>query len=97
MALKFQDLKRGLYKSQYTGDLELERYIIENETDLKLFKDKFPMIKNFSIENVVSNDLEKGRVIIATDCHKMTGYPTYCFEASPDDNNITAMHRIKLL
>ena len=44
MALKFQDLKRGLYKSQYTGDLELERYIIENETDLKLFKDKFPMI-----------------------------------------------------
>ena len=90
-----KNLKWGIYKSPQSGDAEIERYIIENKNDLKIFNDNFPQINTFGMYNNIEQSINEGYVIILTDPHKLTGMPTYCFESKPDNTHPSSMHRVK--
>lgn len=90
-----KNLKWGIYKSPQSGDVEIERYIVENENDLNAFRDQFPQIKILNMYNNLKQSVNEGYVVILTDPHRMTGMPTYCFESKPDNTHPSSMHRVK--
>jgi len=97
MALKFKKLKRGIYTSPQTGDIQMERYIIENQEDLKAFVKVYPQLKQMGMQANWSKSIAEGRILIATDEHPMTGFPTYCFEHQSGEEHPSDMNRLKVL
>lgn len=95
--MNHDDLKRGIYTTPHLGTMELERYVVENEDDLNAFREKFPQINMLQIYNNLKNSLAQGYIIILTDAHKFSGFPTYCFESKPDNTHPSSMHRVKLI
>ena len=95
--MKHNDLKRGLFKSPHLGDLEIERYVIENEADLNAFSKKYPQIKNLHVYDNIKNSLIEGYIILFTDAHQLSGFPTYCFESKPENTHPSSIHRLRLL
>ena len=93
MKLKYTDLKSGIYTSPQSGDLEMERYIVENQEDLDKFLQKFPQIKMLGMYKNLKRCVEEGYIVILTDVHPMTGMPTYCFEAKADSTHPSSMYR----
>lgn len=93
MSLKHSKLKRALYQTPQAPGIEIERYVIENMSDLNAF------IKVINTPTIVINNwtdcIEKGHIIIATDPNWI-GYPTYCFE-SKDVSHPANYVRIKNL
>ncbi len=93
--MKKRNLKIGLFASMDTTH-NFERYVIENNEDLLAYKKEFPQINNFNIFENFKTAINEGRIIVATDEHHMSGYPTYCFE-SKDFHHSSSIVRIKLL
>ena len=95
--MKHKHLKRGLYTSPQSGSEQFEKYVIENETDLNAFNEAMGGLPKIML-NPMKECLEEGRIIIATDAHPLSGFPTYCFETT-DKNNThpQCYHRLKLL
>lgn len=95
--MKHKKLKRGIYTSPQSGTQEFERYVIENEQDLKAFAKAFPKAKQFFEDNM-RKSLAQGYTIVATDEHPMSGLPTYCFESKDKDNqHPSSFHRVRLI
>ena len=94
--MKHKKLKRGIYTSPQSGTEEFERYVIENEQDLKAFAKAFPKAKTFFEDNM-RNSLAQGYIIVATDEHRMSGLPTYCFESQKDNQHPSSFHRVRLI
>jgi len=96
--VKHKDLKWGVYTSPQSGEVEIERYIVENEDDLKAFAKKFPQvnIKPFNMLNNLKECLTEGYIIILTDLHRYSGMPTYCFESKADNTHPSSMHRKRI-
>lgn len=93
MAVKYKKLKWGIYTSPQTKDVEIERYIVENQEDLDNFHKVFPQIKALKMYENLKKCLEEGYIIILTDVHHLTGMPTYCFESKADSTHPSSMHR----
>lgn len=98
MAVLYKNLKWGIYTSPQSGAVEIERYVIENEDDLKAFAKKFPQIKikPFNMETNLKNCLSEGYIIILTDLNPRSGMPTYQFESKTDNTHPSSMHRVRL-
>jgi hypothetical protein len=95
--MKHKKLKRGIYTSPQSGTKEIERYVIENEQDLKAFAKAFPRARKFFEDNM-RNSLAQGYIIIATDEHELSGLPTYCFESKdPNNTHPSSFHRVRLI
>ena len=94
--VKHKDLKWGVYTSPQSGEVEIERYIVENEDDLKAFVKKFPQTKMFKMNENLKECLTQGYIIILTDLHRMSGMPTYCFESKADNTHPSSMHRKRI-
>lgn len=101
MALNHKNLKRGIYTSPQSKDLELERYIIEDTKDLNAFVKMFPLMKQLPKQfDMIGNwkrSLKEGRIIIATDEHHASGLPTYCFENTTDSTHIGSFNRVRVI
>ena len=100
MAVKKKNLKWGVFKSP-SVKVNFERYIIENQDDLEAFIKEFPLIEKFGIYNNMAVSLSEGLIIVATDEHPISGFPTYCFETHEDEDedediHPTAIIRVKL-
>jgi len=94
--MKHKNLKRGIYTSPQSGTEEFERYVIENEQDLKAYAKAFPKAKTFFEDNM-RKSLAQGHIIVATDEHRMSGLPTYCFESKEDNQHPSSFHRVRLV
>lgn len=95
--MNHKNLKIGIYTSPQSGAVEFERYVVEDETDLNAFREKFPQINMFKMYDNLKKALSEGYVILLSDEHKMTGMPTYCFESKTDNTHPSSMHRVKLI
>lgn len=95
--MKRKHLKRGLFTSPQSGNLEFERYVIENVKDLNKFLRVFD-VKLSMVVPKLKEALSEGEIIIATDEHPLSGMFTYCYETK-DKTNIhpSTFHRVKLL
>jgi hypothetical protein len=96
LVVKHKDLKWGVYTSPQSGEVEIERYIVENDDDLQAFAKKFPQIKMFKMNENLKRCLTEGYIIILTDLHSMSGMPTYCFESKADNTHPSSMHRKRI-
>lgn len=85
--------KRVLYKPTM-GVKKFEHYIIENETDLEAFDEAMGGLPKI-MTNPMRKCLSEGRVLLATDVNRLSGYPTYCFESSKDNTHPQSLHRVK--
>lgn len=95
--MKFKTLKRGLYTTPQLKDgSQVERYVIENESDLSAFFTKFPKSRKMLLNDMLRS-LSDGLIIIATDEHWMSGHPTYCFESPEGSTHPSSFIRVKLL
>ena len=95
--MKHKNLKRGIYTSPQSGTEEFERYVIENQQDLNLYLKHFPHRMTMMGEHM-KNALEEGHIIVATDEHRVSGHPTYCYEAKDKDNqHPSSFHRVRLI
>jgi hypothetical protein len=95
--MNHKDLKIGVYTSPQSGTLEFERYVVEDETDLDNFREKFPQINVFKMYDNFKKALSEGHTILLTDEHRLTGMPTYCFESKTDKTHPSSMNRVKLI
>lgn len=94
--MKHKNLKWGVFESEMSEE-NFERYIIENEADLNAFIVKFPQIKKLGIEEVMRNSLAENRIIIASDNHSLSKFPTYCYESiRGSDDHISSIYRVSL-
>lgn len=93
--VKHKNLKWGVYTSPQSDDFEFERYVIENLTDFENFLKTFPEIKSFGVAESMVRSLNSGSIIIATDKHPASGFPTWCFE-SKDNAHISSINRVRL-
>ena len=95
-----KNIKRGIYTSPQSGTQEFERYVIENQEDLKEFKKAF-CIKGHIWQNLISEferNIKKGYTIIATDPNPLHGMPTWCFESKdPNNTHPSSFHRVRLI
>lgn len=72
-----------------------ERYVIENEEDLKKVIKTFKLNNDFlGIESNWRSALGEGRIILVTDEHPITNFPTYCFESQKDSTHPSSLIRI---
>ena len=92
--VKFKFLKWGIF-SRPTNEKTFERYVIENKEDLKGFSKQFPEVKNGEVYNSIINCLSEGNVVLFTDRHPKSGFPTWCIE-SKNSNHPTSIVRVKL-
>jgi hypothetical protein len=76
-------LKQGTFKTPRNKEITLERYIVENENDLKEFIKAFPSLKSnpFKMLDNLKKSLNEGFIILLTEPNPMHGLPTYCFES----------------
>lgn len=71
-------LKSAFFTSpQYNGEV-FERYLVENETDLKKFFKTFPQSRKMMEGNLLKS-LKEGYTIILTEL-TISGFNSYCFE-----------------
>ncbi len=100
MALKRTNLKRGIYTSPQSGNAEIERYVIENDKDLKAFVKEFQQLKHLpkSIDMIgnLKRALKEGHIIILTDENRI-GFPTYCFENTTNSTHPSSYNRVRLI
>ena len=100
MALSRRNLKIGVFTSPQSGNVEIERYVIENEADLKALVKEFPQLKGLPKNiNLVDNwkrDLKEGYIILVTDESRI-GLPTYCFENTTGSTHPSSFNRVKIL
>ena len=85
MFIRFKELKHGSFKRE-EDEFPWERYIIENLEDWKTFENHHTLgvVKEVSTllgKNVLRN-LTEGKVMLFTDIHRMSGFPTYQFLTS---------------
>lgn len=72
------------------------RYVIENEEDLKKTLESFPQLSNntFKVAENWKRSLDEGRILLITDEHPMSGFPTYCFESTKDSTHVNSLIRL---
>ena len=72
-----------------------ERYVVENNADLKALLKEFPQLDNnpFNIVTTWKSALKEKRTLLITD-ESVAGYPTYCFEYKPDNTHPASLIRI---
>jgi hypothetical protein len=74
-----------------------ERYVVENEEDLKLLLAEFPQLDNNAM-GVAGNwqqALDEGRILLITD-ESWIGYPTYQFESPVGSTHPSCLIRVTL-
>lgn len=98
--LKHKDLKSAFFTTPQinTSFGAFERYVIENMNDLNAFAKKFPQIKEkpFNMFANLKRSLDNGEVLILTDEHRNSGFPTYCTESSAGNTHPSSIHRVKI-
>ena len=84
--LSKKHLKRGLYKNALHKD-PIEKYVIENASDLEKFFKAFPIVGSSKLMNEgYINAIKRGDIVIADDPHPVHQLNTYCYESTPNDN-----------
>jgi len=92
MAVENKKLKWGNFKSPQSDNTS-ERYIIENQEDLDAFAKEFPEIRDFSVYQSMQNCIENDTVVLATDRHPISKFPTWCTE-SKDFSHPSSIQRV---
>ncbi|GAG03480.1 unnamed protein product [marine sediment metagenome] len=88
-----KNLKWGVFKQG--EDSQFERYVIEDQADITAFTKAFPEIKSVGVLDSFNEVVAEGRVVIATDRHPLSGFPTWCTE-SQNDSHPSSIIRVKL-
>jgi len=70
--------------------VQSERYIVENQEDLKAFFKAFPENKIY-LGKVLKEDVERGKIILLTET-TMSGFSSYCYETILGDRAISEVH-----
>lgn len=93
-----KNLKWGVYTSpQCDEGVTFERYVIESIEDLNAYAEAFPIItKVGNVYNSMAESIAKGKTVIATDSHPLSGFPTWCYESPQGSTHPSSMLRIKL-
>lgn len=94
MAVANKKLKWGVFSSP-SCKVNFERYAIENETDLKAYAKAFPEIKMFGVFNSMLDSIRNGKIVVATDKHHLSGFPTWCI-MSKDSTHPSSINLVKL-
>lgn len=91
-------LKWGIFTTpQSKDDSTFERYVIENHEDLEAFATEFPEVRKIgNVYNNMLSSLVEGRIVVATDRHPLSGFPTYACESKLDPTHPSAINRVKL-
>lgn len=94
MAVKNKNLKWGVFSSPSVKET-FERYVIENVSDLKAYETAFPELKRVGMNTSMKKCLSEGKIVLATDRHPLSGFPTWCLE-SKYSTHPSSINRIKL-
>lgn len=92
--MKRPHLKTGKFTNPEKSFIT-ERYIVQNNADLKALLKEFPQLKGDPL-SVVSNwkdALLEGRILLITD-ESVIGYPTYQFESPEGSEHPGSLIRI---
>lgn len=87
--MEFKELKSAMFTSPQNGSKPFERYVVENEADLKAFFKVFASAKSMMYKSL-ERSLNEGYIILLTDVHPLTKMPTYCFEETDQTNTHTS-------
>lgn len=82
-------LKSATYVQPFST-VQSERYLVENQEDLKAFFNAFPKNKEF-LGKVLKDDVERGKIVLLTDA-TMSGFSSYCYETVLGDRDISEVH-----
>ena len=82
-------LKSATYVQPFST-VESERYLVENQEDLKAFFKAFPENKTY-LGKVLKEDVERGKIILLTET-TMSGFSSYCYETVLGDREVSEVH-----
>ncbi len=80
MEVQNKNLKWAVIESPQS-DVNFERYIIENQDDLDAFAKEFSEINLVGVRISMQDCINEGRVVLATDRHPISNFPTWCVES----------------
>jgi len=90
-----KNLKWGVFTSPQSGDKKFERYVLESLEDVLAFKKAFPIITKFNMLENFLKVVTSGGVVLVTDCHALTKFPTWCIQSTKSDHP-SSINRVKL-
>ncbi len=89
--MKNTKLKSAHFTSPQEPTVTFERYLVENQKDLKDFFEAFPQNKKF-MNDSLTKSLSEGYIILLTEV-TMSGFNSYCFETVvTDETDLTKLH-----
>lgn len=77
-------------------DFITKRYVVENKNDLKEILKSFPQLNdNFmNVAKTWEESIDEGRVILVSDEHPISGFPTYCYESPKESTHLESLIRV---